>query len=66
MLLKRKLDTKNIRDQSAKDNKVFIFLYLQKVVLYVALQGIFPTQRLNPDLPSCRQILYHLSQQGSN
>ena len=28
------------------------------------LQGIFPTQGLNPDLLYCRQILYHLSQQG--
>ena len=27
------------------------------------LQGIFPTQRLNPGLPHCRQILYHLSRQ---
>ena len=25
------------------------------------LQGIFPTQGLNLDLPHCRQILYHLS-----
>ena len=25
------------------------------------LQGIFPTQRLNPGLLHCRQILYHLS-----
>ena len=25
------------------------------------LQGIFPTQGLNPGLPHCRQILYHLS-----
>ena len=25
------------------------------------LQGIFPTQVLNPDLPHCRQILYQLS-----
>ena len=24
-------------------------------------QGIFPIQELNPDLPHCRQILYHLS-----
>ena len=23
------------------------------------LQGIFPTQELNPGLPHCRQILYH-------
>ena len=28
-------------------------------------QGIFPTQGLNPDLPHCRQILYHMSHQGS-
>ena len=29
------------------------------------LQGIFPTQRSNPSLPHCKQILYHLSHQGS-
>ena len=29
------------------------------------LQGIFPTQVWNPGLPHCRQILYHLSHQGS-
>ena len=29
------------------------------------LQGIFPTQGLNPSLPHCRQTLYHLSHQGS-
>ena len=29
------------------------------------LQGIFPTQGLNPGLPHCRQILYHLSRHGS-
>ena len=28
-------------------------------------QWTFPTQRLNPDLPHCRQILYHQSHQGS-
>ena len=28
------------------------------------LQGIFPTQRLNSDLPHCRQILYQLSHKG--
>ena len=27
-------------------------------------QGILPTQGLNPGLPQCRQILYHLSHQG--
>ena len=30
------------------------------------LQGIFPTQGLNPGLPHCRWILYHLSHQGSS
>ena len=29
------------------------------------LQGIFPTQGLDPDLLPCRQILYQLSHQGS-
>ena len=28
------------------------------------LQGIFPTQGLNPSLPYCRQILYQLSRQS--
>ena len=32
---------------------------------YSVLQGIFPTQELNPSLPNCRQILYQLSHQGS-
>ena len=29
------------------------------------LQGIFPTQGLNPGLLHCRRILYHLSHQGN-
>ena len=29
------------------------------------LQGIFPTQGLNPGLPHCRHILYQLSHKGS-
>jgi len=29
------------------------------------LQGIFPTQGLNPGLLHCRQILYQLSHNGS-
>ena len=29
------------------------------------LQGIYPTQELNPDLPNCRWILYQLSHKGS-
>ena len=32
---------------------------------HALLQGIFPTQGLNPGLPHCRQILHHLSHQGS-
>ena len=32
---------------------------------HALLQGIFPTQGLNPGLPQCRQILYHLSHQGN-
>ena len=32
---------------------------------YFLLQGIFPTQGLNPALLHCRQILYRLSHQGS-
>ena len=32
---------------------------------HALLQGIFPTQGLNPCLPHCRWILYCLSQQGS-
>ena len=33
---------------------------------HALLQGIFPTQGLNSDLQHCRQILYHLSHQGSS
>ena len=32
---------------------------------HALLQGIFLTQGSNPGLPHCRQILYHLSHQGS-
>ena len=32
---------------------------------YALLQGIFPTQGLNPGLLHCRQVLYHLSHQRS-
>ena len=35
------------------------------VSCHALLQGIFPTQGVNPCLPHCRQILYHLSHQGS-
>ena len=36
-----------------------------KVGCHTLLQRIFPTQGSNPGLPHCRQILYHLSYQGS-
>ena len=32
---------------------------------YFLLQGIFPTQGLNPGLPHCRRTLYRLSHSGS-
>ena len=32
---------------------------------HALLQGIFPTQGSNLGLPHCRQILYHLSHQGT-
>ena len=32
---------------------------------HTLLQGIFPTQGLNPGLLYCRSLLYHLSHQGS-
>ena len=36
-----------------------------RVSCHALLQGIFQTQELNPGLSHCRQILYHLSHQGS-
>ena len=36
-----------------------------EVGCHALLQGIFPTQGLNPGLPHCRHILYHLSHQES-
>ena len=35
------------------------------VCCHFLLQGIFPTQGLNPGLLHCRQILYQLSYKGS-
>ena len=32
---------------------------------HALLQGVFPTQEVNPGLPHCRQIRYCLSYQGS-
>ena len=36
-----------------------------RVGCHALLQGIFPTQGLNPGLLHCKQILYHLRHQGS-
>ena len=36
-----------------------------RVCCHALLQGIFPTQGLNPGLLHCRWILYHLGHQGS-
>ena len=38
---------------------------LTEVFSHALLQGMFPTQWLNPGLSHCRQILYQLSNQGS-
>ena len=32
---------------------------------HALLQGIFPTQRLNPGLPHCMQVVYWLNHQGN-
>ena len=34
-------------------------------VAFPLLQGIFPSQGLNPGLPHCRQVLYQLCHKGS-
>ena len=36
-----------------------------RVVCHALFQGNYPTQGSNPGLPHCRQILYHLRDQGS-
>ena len=36
-----------------------------RVGCHALLQGLFPTQGLNPGLPHCRQFLYHLRHQWS-
>ena len=35
------------------------------VGFHVLLQGIFPTQELDPGLPHCRRLLYYVSRQGT-
>ena len=47
----------------------YVYLHWQmgslERLLESPVQGIFPTQGSNPGLLNCRQILYHLSHQGS-
>ena len=48
--------------------QIYIYIYIGKntgVGSYSLLQGIFPIQGSSPGLLHCRQILYHLSHQGS-
>ena len=47
-------------------SRVLNGIFQARVLEWAALlQGIFPTQWSNPGLPHCRQMLYHLSHQGS-
>ena len=44
-------------------------IFQARILEWVAIsssRGIFLTQGSNPDLPQCRQMLYHLSHQGSH
>ena len=52
-------------DCSLPGSSVHGILQARRVGSHCLLQGIFPTQGLNPGLLHCRQILYHLSCQGS-
>ena len=43
-------------------------IFQARVLVWVAIsfsRGVFPTQGSNPGLPHCRQMLCHLSHQGS-
>ena len=54
--------------QALDSEEADIYIYIGKntgVGSYSLLQGIFPIQGSNPGLLHCRQILYHLSHQGS-
>ena len=44
------------------ETSMIIFMIL---MCHALLQVIFPTQGLNSGFPHCRQILFHLSHQGS-
>ena len=54
---------KKIKEYQMKDSVYVVFIMGQKDN---PLQGIFPTQRWNLGALHCRQILYHLSHQGSS
>ena len=44
---------------------IFLAEVQKEMGCHFLLQRIFPTQGSNPGLPLCRQVLYHLSHQGS-
>ena len=50
---------------SSSVHGIFQARMLEWIAIHSLLQGIFLTQRLKPGLLHCRQILYHLSHQGS-
>ena len=52
---------KNVEERELRDMQIKITLC---AMLSHSVQGIFPTQGLNPSLPNCRQILYQMSYQG--
>ena len=45
--------------------KESVMLFYHLILCHALLQGIFPTQGLNPGLSRCRPILNYLSYQGS-
>ena len=47
------------------DCTVYGILQNTEVDCHALLQGIFPTQELNPGFLHCRRVLYQLSHQGS-
>ena len=52
---------------TARQAPLSVEFFRPRILEWVAIsisRGIFPTQRLNPGLPHCRQILYRLSHQG--
>ena len=45
--------------------RAYYWIWYTGVGCHSFLQGIFPTQGLNPGLPHCKQMHYPLSHQGS-